>query len=275
MALSYVTFALAVLLYAAASTLYYVDVARAQTQPRQLGPLLLGLGAGAHGAYVCVASFVAHVCPVHSVHFIMSMATLLAIGVYLALRTRLKVHPLGLVLAPLGLVVTLGTFFLGTAKPDDRLPASFIGFHVFANLAGEALFLLAFGAAVMYLVQERRLKDKKALLTRANRLPPLDALDRAIHRFLMAGFALLTLGVATGTVRSQLIEAGAFDEIVRAALGYLSWLLIAATLLLRVAAGWRGRRAAYGTVAGFACAALVLLLYLFRPAFRAFEAAGG
>jgi ABC-type uncharacterized transport system permease subunit len=269
MALGFVTFLLAVLLYGGASTLYYVDVARGQKLQGKWGPILLGLGACAHGAYVCIASFVAHVCPVHSVHFILSMATLLATGVYLVLRTRFKVHPLGLVLAPLGMVVSLGTFFLGTAKPDARLPATFIGFHVFANLAGLALFLLACGAAVMYLVQERRLKDKKAFLTAAKNLPPLDSLDRAIHRFLMAGFALLTLGVATGTVRSQLVEAGALNEVLRTVLGYLTWLLIAGTLLLRVAAGWRGRRAAYGTVAGFACAAVVLVLYLFK------DAAGG
>ena len=35
-------------------------------------------------------------------------------------------------------------------------------------------------------------------------------------------------------------------------------------LFLRAAAGWRGRRAAYGTIAGFAFAVLVLVLYLVR-----------
>jgi ABC-type uncharacterized transport system permease subunit len=35
-------------------------------------------------------------------------------------------------------------------------------------------------------------------------------------------------------------------------------------LLLRAAAGWRGRRAAYGTIAGFGFALLVLLVYLLR-----------
>lgn len=270
-ALSFVTFALAALSYAAASTLFYMEIARGQAaaEPSRAGPILLGVGAASHGAYVCIASFVAHVCPVHSVHFILSMASLFATGVYLVARTRFRIHPLGLLMAPLGLVVTLGTFFLGSVAPDEQLPATFIGFHVFANLVGEALFLLACGAAVMYLVQERRLKDKKALLKTNSKLPPLDALDKAVHRFLIAGFPLLTLGVATGTVRSQLIEAGAVDDVLRAVLGYATWLLIAGVLLLRVVAGWRGRRAAYGTVAGFACAVAVLLVYLIRPAFKA------
>ncbi len=271
--LSFVTFALAALLYAAASTLFYLEIARGQAtasaHPPRTGPILLGAGAAAHGVYVGIASFVAHVCPVHSVHFILSMASLFATTVYLVLRLRLRIHPLGLLMAPLGLVITLGTFFLGTAAPDEQLPASFTLFHVFANLVGEALFLLAGGAAVMYLVQERRLKDKKALLGSKSKLPPLDSLDKAVHRFLIAGFPLLTLGVATGTVRAKALEAGAIEDILRTALGYTTWFLIAGVLLLRGFAGWRGRRAAYGTVAGFACAAAVLVVYMVRPWLKA------
>jgi ABC-type uncharacterized transport system permease subunit len=250
---------------------------RAGDSGRARAAIMLGLGGASHSVYVVVASFIARVCPVHSVHFILSMASLVATAVYLAARIRFKIHALGLIVAPLGLVVTLGTFFLGAAGgPEERLPASFIGFHVFANLVGEALFLLACGAAVMYLVQEKRLKNKKGLLHGSNTgLPPLDSLDKAVHRFLIAGFPLLTLGVATGTVWAQKLESGSPDEILRAVFGYATWLLIAGVLLLRVVAGWRGRRAAYGTVAGFACAVVVLLVYVFRPAFKAVEAAGG
>ena len=137
--LGFVTFAISALLYAAASTLYYLEIARAEPRDQaRLAPTLLGLGAGVHGVYVCIASFVARVCPVHSVHFTLSMASLVASFAYLVLRTRFKIHPLGLVLSPLGLVVILGTFFLGTAGPEERLPATFIGFHVFANLVGGA-----------------------------------------------------------------------------------------------------------------------------------------
>jgi ABC-type uncharacterized transport system permease subunit len=46
--------------------------------------------------------------------------------------------------------------------------------------------------------------------------------------------------------------------------GLLAWLTFAAVLGLRVGAGWRGRRAAYGTMAGFLCTCLLLLGYVFR-----------
>jgi ABC-type uncharacterized transport system permease subunit len=266
-ALSYGSFGIAVVLYAAASTLFYLDVARStdvSTQARW-APWFLGIAAAGHASYVVIASFVAHVCPVHSVHFVLSIASLAATAAYLVARKRFKAQALGLIVAPVGLVVALGTFFLGTATTEQRLPAAFTGFHVFANLVGVALFLLACGAAVMYLVQERRLKQKKSLLlSKKGGLPPLESLDKAVHRFLIAGFPLLTLGVITGTVWAPKLEAGAVEDVVRTAFGYAMWLLIGGVLVLR-AIGWRGRRSAYGTVAGFLCAMVVLGIYLVRP----------
>jgi len=269
-------FAIAALLYGAAAVLFYSEVIGGGAQRLERGktpPRVLACGALAHLVYVVHASFVARVCPIHSVHFILSVASLLATGVYLGARLRIKIHALGLVVAPTGLVVTLGTFFMGRVEPGQKLSASFIGLHVLSNLVGIALFLLACGAAVMYLVQERRLKSKRILPSGG--LPPLDSLDRAAHRFLIAGFPLITVGLATGTVWADQLERGTPDEILRAVFGYAAWLLVAAVLLLRVLAGWSGRRAAYGTVAGFLCAAAVLVVYLVRPLLRDGSLLGG
>ena len=162
------------------------------------------------------------------------------------------------------LAVLLGTFFLGKPMPEPRLSPVFITLHVLANLLGVALFLLAGGAAGLYLVQERRIKAKKLPAGRSV-LPPLDTLDQAVHRFLVAGFPLLTLGIVSGTYWAQKLETGSADEVMRTIFGYATWFLIAGVLLLRAAAGWRGRRAAYGTIAGLVCATAVLVIYLVRP----------
>ncbi len=275
-ALSTGTFFVAVLLYGAASALFFLDVvrkdtrragARASVAPSRrawLAATCLGVAAAFHLGYVTFASLIARVCPVNSVHFSLSMASILAIAVYLPARRRYHVDAIGVLLAPLGLVFVLGTFFLGEPGPAHSLGPVFLALHVLANLAGAALFLLAGGAALLYLVQEKRLKKKRAV-GRIGNLPPLEVLDQAVHRFLIAGFPLLTLGVLTGTIWAKSLESGSVEEILRAVLGYATWLVIATVLLLRAAAGWRGRRAAYGTIAGFCCVAAVLVVYLVRP----------
>jgi ABC-type uncharacterized transport system permease subunit len=281
-ALSAVTFGLALLFYGAASALFYLEIARLRgTGPvdpidekrAALAPRLLAVGAVGHAGYVVLASLVAHVCPVHSVHFVLSIASLFSIAAYLTLRRRFRIQALGLLVAPLGLAFLLGTFFLGKPMPEPRLSPVFITLHVLANLLGVALFLLAGGAAGLYLVQERRIKAKKLPAGRSV-LPPLDTLDRAVHRFLVAGFPLLTLGIVSGTYWAQKLETGSPDEVMRTIFGYATWLLIAGVLLLRAAAGWRGRRAAYGTIAGLACATAVLVIYLVRPVSEALPRGG-
>ena len=80
----------------------------------------------------------------------------------------------------------------------------------------------------------------------------------------MAGFPLLTIGILTGTLWAREIEAGGAAAIARACLSYASWTLIGGVLLLRAAAGWRGRRSAFGTILGFGLTLLVLAAYLVR-----------
>lgn len=261
------SFAAAALLYAAASVLFFSAIAKQRgptPRPLAAAPRLLASAALAHSVYIGLASFVAHVCPVHSVHFLLSVASLLAVAIYFIARLRFRIDALGLIVGPLGLAFLLGTYFLGAPHPSLNLGSFFIAAHVLANLLGVALFLLAFGAAALYLIQEKRLKNKRSLLS-IGTLPPLDLLDRAEHRFLIAGFPLLTLGIITGTYWAQKLETGSTDEVMRIVLGYATWLLFAGVLLLRAAVGFRGKRAAYGTIAGFVCAAAVIVIYLVRP----------
>lgn len=271
------TFLASVLLYAAATILFFLDVVRAPSRapsaahtpaprpsPRLVtAPRLLGGAALAHAAHVTLASFVANVCPVRSVHFLLSVAALLAVAIYLPARRRFRIEALGLLVAPLGLAFVMGTFLLGRPDPEPRAPALFIALHVFSNLLGVALFLLAGGAATLYLVQDSRLKHKRHPIAKG--FGALETLDRAVHRFLIAAFPMVTLGIVSGTYWARKLETGAPDEVMRAIFGYATWLFIAGVLLLRAAAGWRGRRAAYGTILGLVCTLAVLVIYLVRP----------
>lgn len=265
-ALATLTFALGAAAYTASLVLFFSEMVRpGQALPgRRFAPLLLGLGGALHGASITFAAFVAHVCPVESVHFALSVASLVTVFGYLVARTRFRIDLVGAFVAPVGLTFLLGTRFLSLGHGGAKLPPMFLALHVAANVIGDALFLLACVTAGLYLFAENRLKEKRVTAV-LGRLPPLDALDAAEHRFLLIGFPLLTLGIISGTAWSHKLESGTSGEVLRATFAYLTWLVFAGVLLLRAVAGWRGRRAAVGTLVGFFFAVLVLVVYLVRP----------
>ena len=261
-----IAFYCGVIAYSVAATLFFLDLARgAALAPRvQWAPRLLAVGGALHAIHVVTASLLSHVCPIDSLHFALSFTALIAVGVYLLLRTRLRLFALGAFIAPIALTFLVGAQFVGQTS-DEVLGVSrtLLMFHVAANVLGFGLFLIAGAAGSVYLVQEHRLRTKKRVALLGSRLPPLDALDMTTHRLLLAGFPLLTFGVVTGAVFShQLTRNGSVD--LRSWLGYATWLLLGAVLLLRNTAGFRGRKAAYGTIAGVVCMLLLMLIYVVR-----------
>jgi ABC-type uncharacterized transport system permease subunit len=254
-------FAATAAVYFAASVLFVADLLGRAGPAGRWAPRLVAVGVPLHATHIVLWSMVLHVCPVEGIHFALSVAAMLVCFAYVVARMRYRVDVVGAFVAPQALAFLLASRFVGPVDDEPRLRSALLPFHVASNLLGIALFTLAFAAAVAYLLQESRLKHKRFAGT--SRLPPVDALDRAEHRFLVAGFPLLTIGILTGTIWSREIEAGAV-VIARAALSYASWVLIGGVLLLRAAAGWRGRRAAFGTILGFGLTVLVLVIYLVR-----------
>jgi ABC-type uncharacterized transport system permease subunit len=256
-------FYLTAAVYVIASGIFLRYLAQGKGDVGVLGPRLIGSGAALHAAHICVWSLVLKVCPVAGVHFPMSVAAMSMCVAYVLVRKRFKLEVAGAFVAPLALTTLLASRFVGNEKEPAHIQSAILPFHIATNLFGVALFTLAFSAATLYLIQEHLLKTKQ-IDGVFRRLPALDVLDRAEHRFLLAGFPLLTIGIVTGTLWARRVEMGGQSEVLRAVFGYVTWLVIAAVLFLRAAAGWRGRRAAYGTIAGFGFAVVVLLVYLLR-----------
>jgi ABC-type uncharacterized transport system permease subunit len=265
--LAQIAFYLGVVAYSAASTVFFLELLRADSQkvPGVYGPRLLALGAVIHSGHVVAASLLSSVCPVESLHFGLSLTALGAVVAYLLLRKRFRLHAVGAIVGPLALTFLIGAQFVSSPQAGAELPRGLLAFHIASNLLGLGVFLVAGGSSALYVALERRLRNKKLGMSQASsRLPPLDALDRAAHRLLLVGFPLLTFGVVTGAVFTQRVAEGGSAAIFRTVLGYATWGLLAAVLLLRQIIGLRGRRAAYGTLAGVLCVLLVMLVYAVR-----------
>jgi len=264
--LASVAFYLGALAYSAATLLFFLDLTRREGRPNaaRWAPLVLGLGVILHAAHVVSASLLSRVCPVESLHFALSLTAMIAVGVYLALRVRFRLQSIGTFVAPAALTFLVGAQFVSVSQSESAgISRMLLILHITANLLGLGLFLLAGAAGAVYLVQERSIKHKRPTWVTA-KLPPLDALDRTEHRLLLAGFPLLTFGVVTGAVFASQLGTASPAEFLRAALSYATWLVLAGVLILRAVLGWRGRRSAYGTLAGVACVTTVVVLYVIR-----------
>jgi ABC-type uncharacterized transport system permease subunit len=264
-------FAVTALLYFGASTIFISHLTGKGHTESTLGwaKRLLGGATVLHGAHIVGASFILNVCPVRGVHFPLSVLSWLACTLYFVLRKRYSIDVAGAFVGPFALTFLLASRFASTTDPVQDTAGAVarivLPIHVAVTVLGEALFVLAFATAVLYLLEDRRLKAKR-LGGMFRRLPPLETLEAAEHRFLLAGFPLFTIGLLTGTLWAGKVESGTASDVLRAAFGYVTWAVFALVLALRATGGWRGKRAAYGTIAGFGFSVAVLAVYLLRSA---------
>jgi ABC-type uncharacterized transport system permease subunit len=176
----------------------------------------------------------------------------LASGAYLVLQRFYKVPTLGAFITPFTLVVLLPALF-GDPKHPEVMPETLrhptLTLHIVTAGLGVALFGIAFGSAVMYLLQEREVKGKRfgALFSR---LPSLDQLDRMVQRLVRAGFVVYTVALVAGTMTATAVWKSAWSWDPQQVVSLVVWILYGAMVQLRHS-GWHGRRYALLTLVGF------------------------
>jgi cytochrome c-type biogenesis protein CcsB len=122
------------------------------------------------------------------------------------------------------------------------LKSNWLLVHVVTCFLGYAAFALAFGTAMLYLIQERRPRSS---------LPPLPVLDGLIYRTTVLGFLLLTLGIVTGAVWAETAWGRYWSWDPKETWSLITWFIYAALLHARLLKGWHGRRIAWLAVLGF------------------------
>ncbi len=176
----------------------------------------------------------------------------LAAGAYLLLLRFYHLPTLGAFITPFILIILVPALFGSPGHPElppDAVRHPTLTLHILSAVLGVALFGIAFGAAVMYLLQEREVKGKRfgALFSR---LPSLDALDRMVQRLVRAGFVVYTVALVAGTITATAVWKSAWSWDPQQIVSMVVWLLYGALVQLRHS-GWHGRRYALLTLVGF------------------------
>jgi ABC-type uncharacterized transport system permease subunit len=180
----------------------------------------------------------------------------LVVGAYLIWGCRPRFRLLGLVVMPLAALLLAVSYAAGgvAASGETGYSTLFLVLHVGLLLAGLAGLTLAAALAALYLWQERELKRRSSRVLRF-RAPSLVTLESLVARTVAFSLPILTLGMAAGFARVR--HGSDLDPLI--VLTVLTWAVYGAFLVLRFGIGWRGRRAAYTAIVGFA---LVIALQL-------------
>lgn len=248
-------FGIAVCLYGV-STLYSIFLLRRGfRQDNRVNYLLLLTAWATHTLAMLNRGFSLQRCPINNLFEATLFIEWTMVTAYLVIGAWSRIRFLGAFASPI--LLAIGVFALMPALDPPYQPQhpNFSGglhsLHAALILLASGAFGLSSIAAIMYLTQERDLKQHKvrALMSM---LPPMHRLELVTHRLIVAGICLLTAGLMSGALglkKSQGVFFKADSTIIWAC---SVWVIYVGLLILSKRFGHRGRKFALGAVGGFA-----------------------
>lgn len=205
-----------------------------------------------------------HLIPVLATEIVSTLA-LAIVGVFLFTFFVYRTVSFGLFALPLAFLLTVVPA-IGPERYTFSSPMvrnGWIAFHVVMLLVAYAALLFSILSSFLYLIQEKRLKNKdwaKAGVTTRQKarprgfltwLPPLATMDKVTQSTLQIGFVCMTVGLFAGSVVAQeQVGIGYFID-PKVMLSFVMWGLYVVILFVRRSVGLRGRRAAWITSSVF------------------------
>jgi len=191
--------------------------------------------------------------------FVMAI-TCAAVIAFLLLLIRFRVYSIGLFLmAPIVLALGLCATVLYTAAGPlvPALHSYWIWIHVTAMTVAIGSYIVAAVLTVLYLIADRHARRNAAdpeagFGAVLHRLPPADALDRLSYRTVIFAFPIWTFAIIAGAIWADQAWGRYWGWDPKETWAFITWVVYAGYLHARATAGWRGRKAAYIQLVGFA-----------------------
>ena len=235
---------------------YAPPVASPSRVGRVAGVLAVALtvvGWGLHVASAVTRGLAVDRVPWGNMYEFSSMVCLCAVTAWLYLLTRQPLRHLGgFLMLPVILYLGIAAMLLyAPAAPlVPALNSYWIKIHVVGAMASSGIFMVGFVAAVLYLWRERA--ERRSGAAGSSRFPSAAALDRVAYRVNAFGFPVWTFAVMAGAVWAEAAWWRYWGWDPKETWSFITWVIYAGYLHARATAGWRGPRAAYVAIAGFA-----------------------
>jgi ABC-type uncharacterized transport system permease subunit len=212
-------------------------------------------GAFFHFVSITETLYAAHRALPVDTHETLSLLGLILAAGFLVLAARYKTVAFGIFLLPIAVLLTIvPAFHPGhetLAYPFIR--TGWLMLHIALLLVAYAALFLSLIASVLYLVQERRLKQKRVPRSVSGKyaarihawLPPLETLDQIALNSLRFGLPCMTAGLLIGSALALETTGPAFFADPKVLLSIAMWVAYVLMIFIRRHSGLRGRRAVY------------------------------
>jgi cytochrome c-type biogenesis protein CcsB len=190
------------------------------------------------------------------------------LAAYMWFERRYHQRILGLVAMPVALAMLLYAWSIqGPVEP--LVPALqnnlLLTVHVAVAIVAYGSFAIGFAAAALFLVQPEGGRWG---------LPKPQVLDEIGYRAVVVGFPFLTLTIVLGAVWAETAWGSYWSWDPKETASLVTWLIYGAYLHARVMRGWRGTRAAWLLVLGFAATLFTYFGNLFFGGLHSYSGLG-
>ncbi|HEU0264767.1 MAG TPA: cytochrome c biogenesis protein CcsA, partial [Geobacterales bacterium] len=171
-------FALVTVFYIVATLAYLAFVIKPNDIVGRIGHWFVAAGFVIHLAVVLIRYFAGGYTPITNLHESFSFFALATAGAFIIFERSYRLTILGSFVMPIALVLLMAsrTFPMDIGALNPALKSGWLVIHTVVAFLGYATFAIAFGAGIMYLLQEHFLKQKR-FGSLYQRLPSLDTLD--------------------------------------------------------------------------------------------------
>ena len=224
-------------------------------------------GLALHIAGVITRGLAVHRVPWGDMYEFVISVSCVAVLFFLGLMIKYRPYHLGLFfMAPIVIIMGLAQTVIYTPAGPlvPALNSYWLAIHVTAMTLASGTFMVGAVLAIVYLFAERHTRRVAAGLSTSygevfRLLPSAERLDQIAYRTVVFAFPIWTFGIMAGAIWADQAWGRYWGWDPTETWAFITWVVYACFLHARVTAGWRGRRAAFIQLLGFACLLFNLL----------------
>ena len=257
----------AVIVYSLAFIFYAVDLANRSDDQRdatkssrsvKIGFSLTVLGFLLHATATVLRGIAAERVPWANMYEFALTGTLAGIFIFIIVQFFVDLRFLGTLMtgiAVLFLMVAKVNYFVPVVPLQDALNSYWLVIHILVAVLAVGLYTLAFGLAILQLMQSRRERLKKEsgaeVMKMLRGFPTSERLENLSYRMTVIGFVFWTFTLIAGSIWAEASWGRYWGWDTKEVWTFVIWVLYAGYIHARATRGWRGNPSGWLNIVGF------------------------